>query len=69
MENVRNFIDLISNGQNTEAKDVLDDILSTRAFDALDARKKDISSSIFGGENVEVQDTADTPMEEPTEQE
>jgi hypothetical protein len=69
MENVRNFIDLISNGQNTEAKDTLDDILSTRAFDALDARKKEIAASIFGGENVEVQDTEDTPVEEPTEQE
>jgi hypothetical protein len=39
--------------------------LSARAFEALDARKQEISTALFGGQQeVEVQDTADTPIEQ-----
>ncbi len=48
MDNIRNFIDMISTGDNVGAKDELDKILSQKSFDALDARKKDIAGAIFG---------------------
>lgn len=47
----RQFIDQISAGEVASAKDTLDNILSARAFEALDVYKKEISSSIFGGES------------------
>ena len=48
MENVRNFIDLVALGDNIAAREELDKILSQKAFDALDARKKEIAGAIFG---------------------
>ncbi len=48
MDNVRNFVDMIANGDNVGAKDELDKILSQKSFDALDSRKKDIAGAIFG---------------------
>ena len=48
MENVRNFIDLVSLGDNVAAKEELDKILSQKSFDALDSRKQNIAGAIFG---------------------
>jgi len=48
MEDVRNFIDLVSLSDNIAAKEELDKILSQKSFDALDARKQQIAGSIFG---------------------
>lgn len=48
MDNIRNFIDMISTGDNVGAKDELDKILSQKSFDALDNRKKEIAGAIFG---------------------
>jgi len=46
-------------------KELLNDLLSAKAFEALDAKKIEMSQSLFGGEtDIEVQDTADTPVEE-----
>lgn len=61
MENVRNFIDLVAQGDNIQAKEVLDNLLSTKAFEALEAKKQEIGSTIFNGmnsneEQPEVQD-------------
>jgi ClpP class serine protease len=60
MEQVRNFIDLVAQGQNAEAKESLDELLSARAFEALDAKKQEIGSTLFGGQ-------AETTEEQPTE--
>ncbi len=58
------FIDQIASGQASEAQSTLNDLLSARAFEALDARKVELAKTIFNGkdtEEVEDQDTADTP--------
>jgi hypothetical protein len=66
----KTFIQSVATGNAAEAKDILNDILSSRAFEALDAKKVDIAQSLYSnGEDIEVQDTADTPTEEQTEQE
>jgi hypothetical protein len=53
------FIDQLSAGNAAEAKDTLNNLLSARAFESLDAKKVELAKSIFGGkeETVEVQDT------------
>jgi hypothetical protein len=64
MEQVRNFIDLVGQGNNVEAKAALDELLSARAFEALDAKKQEIGSTLFGGQPETVEEPA---TEEPTE--
>jgi hypothetical protein len=62
--NTKTFIEKVASGEANEAKDILNDILSSRAFDSIDARKIEIAQSLYSNEEVEVQDTADTPMED-----
>jgi hypothetical protein len=62
MEQVRNFIDLVGQGNNVAAKDALDELLSARAFEALDAKKQEIGSTLFGGEGQPAEET-ETPTE------
>ena len=56
---VSKFIDSVATGHAVEAKDVLNDLLSARAFESLDARKTELAQSLFTGkeESVEVQDS------------
>ena len=56
------FIDQLSSGNAAEAKETLNNLLSTRAFESLDAKKVELAKSIFTGkeETVEVQDTEET---------
>ena len=59
------FIDRVAAGNAVEAQQVLNDLLSAKAFEALDAKKVELAQTIFNGEaEVEVQDTADTPIEQ-----
>ena len=60
------FINQLASGQAADAKETLADLLSARAFEALDARKQELSNALFNGQEdkVEVQDTADTPVEQ-----
>jgi hypothetical protein len=53
------FIDQLSNGNASEAKETLNNLLSARAFESLDAKKMELAKSIFTGkeDTVEVQDT------------
>ena len=61
---VSNFINNIASGNAIEAKESLNDLLSARAFEALDARKQELAQSIFTGEEEpEVQDTEETATE------
>jgi hypothetical protein len=53
--NTRQFIDQLSSGEASGAKDTLENVLSARAFEALDGYKKEISASIFGGEPTQEQ--------------
>jgi hypothetical protein len=65
MEQVRNFIDLVGQGNNVEAKTALDELLSARAFEALDAKKQEIGSTLFGGQPEVTEEPA--TEEQPTE--
>jgi hypothetical protein len=47
------FIDELAAGNASGAKDILNDMLSARAFDALEDRKIQIAQNIFNG-NQEV---------------
>ena len=47
------FINSVSVGNAAEAKDTLTDMLSTRAFEALNARKIDIAQTLFNNDVVE----------------
>ena len=47
------FIDQLGAGNASEAKDILNDILSTRAFESLDAKKIELARNIFNGSQVE----------------
>lgn len=60
------FIDQVASGQAAEAKETLIDMLSTKAFAALDARKQELASTLFGNEVAAAQEQA---TEEPAETE
>ena len=68
MEQVRNFIDLVGQGNNVDAKAVLDELLSTRAFEALDARKQQIAQTLYASDEQETETPEETETE-TTEQE
>ena len=61
----KTFIDKVASGNANEAKDLINDLLSSRAFESLEVKKIEIAQSLYNnGEDIEVQDTADTPMED-----
>jgi hypothetical protein len=63
----QNFINQVATGNAVGAKELLNDLLASRAFEALDTKKIELAQSLYSGEenlDVEVQDTADTPVEE-----
>lgn len=62
----RDFIDQVIKGQSAEAQETLNDVLSNLAFDAIEQRKKDIASTLFGG--VEVNSEEQTEVESEAEQ-
>jgi ClpP class serine protease len=51
--NTQDFIDRVAEGKASDAKEALKDILSARAFGALDARKEHLASNLFGGQQEE----------------
>ena len=44
-----NFIDQIATGDALGAKNTMSDMLSAKAFEALDTRKQELAASLFGG--------------------
>ena len=44
---VSNFINSVASGNAIEAKESLNDLLSARAFEALDAKKTELAQSLF----------------------
>ena len=57
------FIDELAAGNSSVAKDMLNDLLSARAFEALESRKVELAKNIFNGTQVE------EPQEESTTEE
>jgi len=50
------FIDQLAAGEAAQAKETLTDILSAKAFEALENRKIEIAKSAFGGIEQEQED-------------
>lgn len=62
MENIKQFIDNIIDGDNIAAKESVEQILSAKSFDALQSRKQEIATTLFGGQEeapAEEHDTED----------
>ena len=61
------FIDNLAAGNAAAAKEMLGDMLSARAFEALEARKVELAKNLYNGKEdeieIEVQDTEDTAVE------
>jgi hypothetical protein len=53
MSSTRQFIDQLAAGETSAAKETISNDLSTRAFEALDSYKKEIASTLFGGNKDE----------------
>lgn len=49
MEQIKQFIDMVASGNNSEARETLDALLSTRAFEALEYKKQELASTLFAG--------------------
>jgi hypothetical protein len=60
------FINQVAAGDAVGAKDLLNDLLSAKAFEALDAKKVEMAQSLYTGkqEEPEVQETEEAATEE-----
>jgi hypothetical protein len=62
------FINQVAAGDASGAKDLLNDLLAAKAFEALDAKKIEMAQSLFTGKEEssepEVQDTEETVGEQ-----
>jgi len=58
-ENIRQFIDQLASGSNSDAKETLENEIAARAFSSLDEYKKELAKGIFGGQ----EDTQETEIE------
>lgn len=71
MSQTRQFIDQLATGEASAAKETLENMISVRAFEALDSYKKEMASSIFGGvkeaKEVEKEDDEEEEKDESEE--
>lgn len=61
---VRQFIDNALTANAVDSKEVLNDLLSARAFEALESRKVELAQSLFGGEAPEEVEQSESESEE-----
>jgi hypothetical protein len=66
---IQNIINNIAAGDNIAAKEGIENVLSAKAFDALQGRKQEIAATLFGGKEQESEEvTGDEESEEATEE-
>jgi hypothetical protein len=63
MEHIEKFIDDIISGDNIAAKESVEAVLSAKAFDALQGRKQEIATTLFGGQE---EPSVEEPIEDET---
>lgn len=51
--NINDIINNIAAGDSVAAKESIENVLSAKAFDALQGRKQEIASTLFGGQEAE----------------
>jgi hypothetical protein len=67
---IQNIINSIAAGENLDAKEGLENVLSTKAFDALQDRKQEIASALYAGQDQTSENDAEAEEEnEEIEQE
>ena len=59
MNNIQQFVDLVGQGDNVQAQETLNNILSNKAFEALEFIKKDIAANLFAEEAEELEEDAE----------
>ena len=64
---LQDIINNIAAGDSAAAKEGIENVLSAKAFDALQGRKQEIASTLFGGKDQSNEETSDS--EETVEQE
>jgi hypothetical protein len=57
--NLQEMINHIAAGDSMAAKESIENALSAKAFDALQSRKQEIASTLFGGQNQESEEITD----------
>jgi hypothetical protein len=58
------FIEELTSGNASVAKDILNDMLSTKAFESLDAKKIELARNIFNGSEVQEEEELELSQEE-----
>lgn len=56
---IQDVINSIAAGDNIAAKEGIENVLSAKAFDALQGRKQEIASTLFGGKEQESEEITD----------
>ena len=56
---IKDVINNIAAGDNIAAKEGIENVLSAKAFDALQGRKQEIAATLFGGKEQESEENAD----------
>ncbi len=64
---IQNVINNIAAGDSAAAKEGIENVLSAKAFDALQGRKQEMAATLFGGKDQSDEETSDS--EETVEQE
>ena len=64
---IQDIINNIAAGDNVAAKESIEDALSAKTFDALQGRKQEIASTLFGGQEQEQEAEEVTDNEETVE--
>ena len=60
----RQFIDQLAAGESAAAKETIENVLSSRAFEYLDAYKQELAKGIYSGYTEEDSNTEETTNEE-----
>lgn len=63
MDNIKNFLNAVSVGDNITAQQHIGAELSAKAFDALEVRKQEIAGSLFGGQTETTETESETTEE------
>jgi hypothetical protein len=63
---IKDIINNIASGDSAAAKESIENVLSAKAFDALQGRKQEIASTLFGGKDQSDEEVTDN--EETVEQ-
>lgn len=56
---IQTILSNIAAGENSAAKEGIENMLSAKAFDALQGRKQEMASAIFGGQDESTDETTE----------